>query len=531
MKGNKLLRLVHLIFFMCCSNLLFSGSQPKFTIIPTVANGNIVQVSSIGKAEVTYLVTNKTKLRRSLVMTPITGISLIRGGVSNCADSFVLDPQQSCVLKLEINGSLIPAKGYFGGPIICKRNDNGSPDPFLCSEPSQPHSLNVSVISPGLGRFEFRQGGVPIPGNTIRLVSIDSGAIELFNSGTGIIQNITLSYPAGYFTSTCGSTLAPNQGCFLNYTIPPLPPSETLFIIANGLNASNSPQSLKVVVNPGFAHITNSTNGSVTQCGFLPNGTFSACNDSGVGNAFNGPGGIALNYNLNIAYVVNSLGGTVSRCVMNSNGNFVACTDYNGGSTPFVSPESITLNNAGTRAYVTNVNFVSVCSLDSNGAFIDCLNAGGTGVPLTAPLGIVLNDLETFAYISCCDEVVKCLIKSDGTFGLCVDSGPGSIFTLPNGITLNKRNSIGYVANQGSPGEGISLCAISGGNFTACTLFTSSLFQNPTAIELNNSENYAYVTDLSNVVLVCRMNANGGLVGCVDSGAVFNGPFGIALSR
>jgi hypothetical protein len=120
MKGNKLLRLMHLIFFMCCSNLLFSGAQPKFTIIPTIVNSNIVQVSSIGKADVTYLITNKTKLRRALVMTPIAGISMIRGGVSNCADSFVLDPQQSCVLKLEINGSQIPRKDILAGRLFVR---------------------------------------------------------------------------------------------------------------------------------------------------------------------------------------------------------------------------------------------------------------------------------------------------------------------------------------------------------------------------------------------------------------------------
>ncbi|KTD34826.1 protein with a bacterial immunoglobulin-like domain protein [Legionella moravica] len=148
MKGTKLPCLIYLIFFMCCSNLLYSGSTPEFSIIPSVPNGNIVRVPANGTGNVTYIVTNNTKLSRPLIMVPMTGISMIGGGATNCVDAFfLLAPNQSCVLELEIQGSQIPGTGYFGGPIICKRIDKDKPDPFLCSEPLPQNVLNIYITA------------------------------------------------------------------------------------------------------------------------------------------------------------------------------------------------------------------------------------------------------------------------------------------------------------------------------------------------------------------------------------------------
>ena len=123
------------------------------------------------------------------------------------------------------------------------------------------------------------------------------------------------------------------------------------------------------------------------------------------------------------AFVTNAGNNTVSLCPINSsNGTFGNCT---ASAVVFNQPTGITLNSAGTLAYVGNTDpsatTVSLCPIHADGTFGTCVNPGGT---FERPSGIILNSSGTFAYVPNFGgtTVSICPINSDGTFGTCTAS-------------------------------------------------------------------------------------------------------------
>ena len=144
-KANFLKRLSLSIVALFATFILHAETQPKFALVPTTSPTMQIQATELRTID--YLVTNQTKVMRTLTILPIAGISQLtdRGG---CANPFTLAPGQSCLLSLQLNGSQLPAR-VTHGPEICKTNGpgNNSPTPFLCSQPSAINSLNISVLT------------------------------------------------------------------------------------------------------------------------------------------------------------------------------------------------------------------------------------------------------------------------------------------------------------------------------------------------------------------------------------------------
>ena len=120
--------------------LAHAGAQAPFTLSPTTST----TVFNTGEvpAVVEYLVTNHTKLTRTLTMAPIPGATQ-NTSAGKCSNPFVLQAQSSCLLSLTVDRHHF--KGSTGGPIVCKTkgpNDN-SPSSFLCSRPSRIDILEV----------------------------------------------------------------------------------------------------------------------------------------------------------------------------------------------------------------------------------------------------------------------------------------------------------------------------------------------------------------------------------------------------
>ena len=63
---------------------------------------------------------------------------------------------------------------------------------------------------------------------------------------------------------------------------------------------------------------------------------------------------------------------------------------------------------------------------------------------------------------------------------------------------------------------------------SSCTSITSSNFTNIIGVALSKNELFAYVSNLGGNVTVCPITDSP--ITCFDSGAVFNGPEGIALT-
>ncbi|KTD53715.1 protein with a bacterial immunoglobulin-like domain protein [Legionella santicrucis] len=171
---------------ICGLCLMFSmlqvhaGAQPKFNIIPTTPTTK--QIPSIGNDTVQYRVTNNTTITRTLTMKPITGVTqVVEGG---CSSPFTLAAGASCLLTLNLDGNLLPAR-VIGGPEICKTKGagNNNPDPFLCSQPSAANSLNITVVQPSLPTLT----SISV---TPSASSIANGTFQQFTA-TGIYSNGT----------------------------------------------------------------------------------------------------------------------------------------------------------------------------------------------------------------------------------------------------------------------------------------------------------------------------------------------------
>ena len=141
------MKITHVSFILgiVCSTALNAAAQPLFEIIPLTPSD--LQLGRNQVVTVQYRVTNKTSLTRSLTMQPVVGITQQISGDNYCDNPFTLTTNQSCLLSLSIDGSML-SPSVRNVPVICKTQNNGydSPDPFLCSRPSAQNSLHITGI-------------------------------------------------------------------------------------------------------------------------------------------------------------------------------------------------------------------------------------------------------------------------------------------------------------------------------------------------------------------------------------------------
>lgn len=201
---------------------LSCAARPKFTITPSIPGSNVIQLQINGTAIIQYLVTNQTRITRTLTSVPSQGISQISlGNTGECSSPFTLQRGASCTLNLRIEGSQIPAQ-VTGGPIVCKTKGGGnnSPDPFRCSQPSRKDQLNISVIQ----------------SNSVTLAI--AGTIILTNKLQSFLQ-LLVPFPFSPTILTFGSTTLSSTASFSSYSCTPLP-NGTALCIAVGSEASSS---------------------------------------------------------------------------------------------------------------------------------------------------------------------------------------------------------------------------------------------------------------------------------------------------
>ncbi|KTD61869.1 serine hydrolase domain-containing protein [Legionella spiritensis] len=117
-------------------------SKPTFSVIAIKKAPDELLANEISYAQ--YQIVNNTKISRLLTMSPIDGVNQLTGS-GLCSNPFLLAPNQSCILNLQLNASLM--KSVHSGPVICKTKGGGdnSPSPFLCSQPSFQDQLNVEI--------------------------------------------------------------------------------------------------------------------------------------------------------------------------------------------------------------------------------------------------------------------------------------------------------------------------------------------------------------------------------------------------
>lgn len=139
--------------YLICSILLLTSfqlnaitkatiSSPVFRVIAIKKAPPLLLANEISSAQ--YKIVNNTKTSRLLTMRPINGVDQLTGP-GLCSNPFLLAPQQSCILNLQLNAAVM--KSNHSGPVICKTQsaNNNIPSPFLCSQPGLHDQLNVEI--------------------------------------------------------------------------------------------------------------------------------------------------------------------------------------------------------------------------------------------------------------------------------------------------------------------------------------------------------------------------------------------------
>ncbi|MDR3442318.1 MAG: hypothetical protein P4L65_04815 [Legionella sp.] len=266
----KQIGLAVITFFFYSS--IYAEAQPKFSIEPTNTTATTILLPVTSSATVQYQVTNKTKLTRTLTVVPITGMTHQTIGAGFCSNPFTLAPNQHCLLTLSFNGSQLARGGVRNGPQVCKTQGpgNNNPDLFLCSQPSQKNSLNISITN---AEIKASVSSLTLSVNNTGLNAALTGKprqITLTNIGQSPAQNVTYqlssSLPVGTTITPayCG-TILPTGKCILTITPSALPTAApgdlnptAISLQAAGSNTNTVTSTLAIL-----------TYGSVYQSGYV----------------------------------------------------------------------------------------------------------------------------------------------------------------------------------------------------------------------------------------------------------------------
>ena len=123
----------------------FAASRPFFLVVPIISAESSLINGQFGSA--VYQITNNTTINFSS-----SGLGLMTAGVTPnvgsvsqysqyCTNPFTLAPGGSCLLKVDLNSSLL-GQGITSGPNVYFKQSQ----PVYGSQPAQPEQLNVPVI-------------------------------------------------------------------------------------------------------------------------------------------------------------------------------------------------------------------------------------------------------------------------------------------------------------------------------------------------------------------------------------------------
>ncbi len=235
------------------------------------------------------------------------------------------------------------------------------------------------------------------------------------------------------------------------------------------------------------------------------------------------PTAITLNSAGTYAFIANR-NNTVTQCRVN-NGTLFNCA--NSGATGLDDPQGITLNPDGNYAFITNNrnNSVTQCRVNK-GILSNCINSGAT--ELSRPNGITLNPASTYAFItSGSSAVIQCSVNN-GTLSNCTNSGATELYS-PRGITLNRAGTYAFISTLSN--NAITQCSVNNGTLSSCADSGATGLDRPERITLNSAGNYAFITNTgNNKIIQCSVN-NGTLSNCINSGATgLDFPIEIALN-
>lgn len=123
------------VFFLCS---LAQAGAPLWLLTPDPYYPPTQTVTPINSVIVQYTITNQSSRPHNLQMNSIAGVTQITTGGS-CPLSFNLESNQSCILTLSVQGSLLTGD-VIGGPVVCEKGSV-----LQCYQPSSADSLHISL--------------------------------------------------------------------------------------------------------------------------------------------------------------------------------------------------------------------------------------------------------------------------------------------------------------------------------------------------------------------------------------------------
>lgn len=326
----------------------------------------------------------------------------------------------------------------------------------------------------------------------------------------------------------------------------------------NGALCSTNPTKLTLTVaeHTVRAYIVSQANNSVVQCVVdRVSGNLRDCLNTGATN-LNNPYGIAFNPTGTMAFITNWDVG-ITRCQVDVvTGMFSNCQRADTGSNAFTLPAGITMNQAGDRVYIPDLNDkvapsstnhkIKTCNVSSDGFFSNCQSAWSEG--FNDAYGVTFSPNYDRIYIATYlisgssvsnNMISSCLVDpATGVFSDCVPSVTHDIFISPMVVAFNTDGSMVFVTDY------LQRYVVKCNSYTATGLFDEYscwptpypdddyVFTAPIGIALYKNDSIAYVVDAgANAVFRCDVNAETeNLENCQNSGAsLLNAPRNIVV--
>lgn len=527
-------KIIGLVCFVGMS--MVYAAQPKFSFVPQTET--VIDLPINGTVTVAYEVTNQTNVTRTLTMVGMKGITPVTTGSGVCANPFTLASKQSCTLKLLITGSEIP-QHITHGPEVCaiQGNGNNNPSLFLCSQPSQANSLNITRKLPERPRLTVKPQtlGFQTVGQTKIFTVKNNSATVTANNIAGQIEGTILE---GNVTQNASDCIQVEPGAFCNLLFTSGNVSLEQTFPVKGSNTTSVPATI-VIQLPDTALIKaypttitlQATNGSspVSQHITIINPTAPVT---------------ATNIAANLTAALTTAGVLQNSDDCASLPAGETCDLIFTPGTQGVTTQSVSISGTHASTVVVNiaVNAASLAPLEITSGNNETLVGDGesrvsmiiqnnstTETALNIVPDLSASTLEGFLEVisNTCASVQKgatCTItfqaaststQVTGTFPISGDNTNQVTATL----TINPV-PFAYITDLTA--DAVSHCSINtDGSLTACANDVVASGTDPEGISLSSKNTLAYYTDkLANKIFKCDVTPNtGGLTDCIDSGA------------
>lgn len=304
--------------------------------------------------------------------------------------------------------------------------------------------------------------------------------------------------------------------------------------VANGPAVPVGSGPLSLIIDPAgkYVYVANAADSTITTLSIDPNTGLLTVVGSPTATGIQ-PNSIARTPNGKFAYTANFGDNTLSAFSVNTGtGALTALAPITAGATP----STVTINSAGTFAYVVNANSGNTAGTamafainSSTGAFTQVGTPVGTG---NTPQFIAVTPAGSFAYVAnSADNTIG--IYSIGNAGALAASGtPVSTGANSNPYYMAISPSGGFLYEANVLSNNVNVFSINPANGALTLVQTVTTGTDPVTILINPAGTFAYVVNgVDNTVVAYSIDATTGKLTAVTGGAANTGniPRGLAI--